>query len=61
MHTDWDSIAWETQTVPEENEVRVRVEGRIRDLDDRMFQKLQERQVNVSKVTLAPEADPADE
>ncbi|WP_254531859.1 hypothetical protein [Natrinema gelatinilyticum] len=61
MNTNWDSIAWETQTVPEENEVRVRVEGRIHDLDDRMFRKFQERQVNVSEVTLVPEEESADD
>lgn len=54
MNTNWDSITWVTETVPEENEVRVRMEGKITDIDDETFRKVENGDVEVSKLTLEP-------
>ena len=55
MTNEWDCVVWETATVPEENEVRIRVEGRVSEIDDRMFRKFEENEIQITKVSLTPE------
>ncbi|MFC6826608.1 hypothetical protein [Halopelagius fulvigenes] len=55
MNANWDEITWVTETVPEENEVRVRIEGKISDVDGRTFERIRENDVEVRRVTIKPE------
>ncbi|MDS0474887.1 hypothetical protein [Natrinema sp. 1APR25-10V2] len=57
MKNDWDRLVWGAEACPEENEIRISIEGVIDDVDDRLVRKFQENDIRLDQVKLVPVDD----